>query len=346
MKPLTYKDAGVDINKADGFVEGIKKIAKQTPRSGVIDEIGGFGGLFSLNVANIENPVLVSSTDGVGTKLKIAVQMDKHDTIGIDLVAMCVNDIAVLGAKPLFFLDYFAMGRLDTQIATQVIQGIGEGCRIAHCALLGGETAEMPSVYKDNEYDLAGFSVGIVDNKKIIDGSDIRVGNMLIEIPSSGLHSNGFSLVRKICFEILKMKLEDTVDELGKTLGEELLTPTRIYSEIIQNLIRDIPINGVAHITGGGLVNNILRIIPSSCGVVLHKGSWDVPPVFRFLQEAGNIEEDEMMRVFNNGVGLVIIVPEKVVPDVLGRLRGMNENVYVIGEIVERKSSEIPILWV
>ena len=285
-KSLTYADAGVDIDKADKFVDVIKKIANQTPRSGVMGEIGGFGGLFSLNLTNIERPVLVSSTDGVGTKLKIAFMMQKHDTVGIDLVAMCVNDICVQGAKPLFFLDYLSMGKLDTKIATDIIRGISKGCIEAKCSLIGGETAEMPGFYKEKEYDLAGFAVGIVGNKKIIDGSGIGVGHKLIGIASSGLHSNGYSLVRKICFDLLKLKIDDYVDELGKTLGEEIITPTRIYSNTIENLIKNTSVNGLAHITGGGIAENIVRIIPETCKVLIDKDSWYVPDVFNFLQEA------------------------------------------------------------
>ncbi|MBW2100518.1 MAG: phosphoribosylformylglycinamidine cyclo-ligase, partial [Deltaproteobacteria bacterium] len=230
-KPLTYADAGVDIDKATDFVETIKNIAKETTRPGVMGEIGGFGGLFSLNLSNLERPVLVSSTDGVGTKLKIAFMMNKHDTVGIDLVAMCVNDIIVQGAKPLFFLDYLSMGKLETRIAADIVKGIAQGCKMANCALIGGETAEMPGLYKENEYDLAGFSVGIVDNDKIVDGSEIHVGHKLIGIASNGLHSNGYSLVRKICFDVMKLKIDTHIPEFGKTLGEELLAPTRIYSQ-------------------------------------------------------------------------------------------------------------------
>lgn len=344
-KSLTYADAGVDIDKADEFVGSIKKIAKQTFRSGVISEIGGFGGMFSLNIASMESPVLVSSTDGVGTKLKIAFMMGKHDTIGIDLVAMCVNDIIVQGAKPLFFLDYLSMGKLETKTATDVITGIGEGCRMAKCALIGGETAEMPGFYKDNEYDLAGFVVGLVENNKIIDGSGIHVGDQIIGISSSGLHSNGYSLVRKICFEILKMKIDTFVPEFGQTLGEALLTPTRIYSETIHSVIKDLPIFGLAHITGGGIPGNIVRVIPESCNIVLEKNSWDVPPVFTYLKEAGNISEHEMMRTFNNGIGMVAVVREKSTQEILDRLTAMNENVFIIGKVVERKASTDRVQW-
>ncbi len=336
-KSMTYADAGVDIEKADRLVTSIKKIAQKTRRPGVMGEIGGFGGLFSLNTADMERPVLVSSTDGVGTKLKIAFMMDKHDTIGIDLVAMCVNDIAVQGAKPLFFLDYLSMGKLSTATVQAIIEGIGKGCQEAKCALIGGETAEMPGFYQDNEYDLAGFSVGVVDNSKIVDGSEIRVGHQIIGIASSGLHSNGFSLVRRICFDHLKLTVDAHVPELGKSLGEELLTPTNIYSETIQHLIRDLSIGGFAHITGGGIIDNTLRIIPQACNLLLKKGSWDVPPIFDFLKKNGNVSQEEMLRAFNNGIGLVAVVAEKDAQDVYERLNGMGNKAYFIGEIVERK---------
>ncbi len=342
---LTYADAGVHIDKANKLVSRIKDIAKRTPRHGVMGDIGGFGGLFSLNVSSMERPVLVSSTDGVGTKLKIAFMTNRHHTIGIDLVGMCVNDIAVQGAKPLFFLDYLAMGRLEENIATEILKGIGEGCNQANCALIGGETAEMPGIYQESEYDLAGFAVGLVDNDRIIDGSDIRVGHQLVQIPSSGLHSNGYSLVRKICFDVLKLDIDSYIPEFGKTLGEELLIPTKIYSETIQNLIRDLPIHGLAHITGGGIEENIVRIIPQACGVIMHRGSWNIPPVFRFLQEAGNIDDHEMMRTFNNGIGMIAVVPEQSAGDVMQRLRGMNEDACVVGEIVERKGSGTRVKW-
>ena len=345
-KPLTYADAGVDIDKASDFVKVIKKIAKQTHKYGVMGEIGGFGGLFSLNVENYETPVLVSSTDGVGTKLKIAFMMKKHDTIGIDLVAMSVNDIIVQGAKPLFFLDYFSMGKLKTDIATEVIKGIGAGCNQAMCTLIGGETAEMPGFYGQDEYDLAGFAVGIVDNNKIVDGSEIHVGNQIIGIASSGLHSNGYSLVRKICFDILKLKIDTHVPELGKTIGKELLIPTKIYSKSIRQIIRDLHVLGIAHITGGGIVDNILRIIPKACNLVIRKGTWDVPPIFPFLQQAAKISDHEMRRTFNNGIGMAVIVSEKDVQDVLERLNGMKEKAFVIGEIIKKKKSDPRVQWI
>jgi phosphoribosylformylglycinamidine cyclo-ligase len=338
-KKLTYADAGVDIEKADNLVETIKQIAKKTRRTGVMGEIGGFGGLFSLNTTNMKNPVLVSSTDGVGTKLKIAFLMNRHDTVGIDLVAMCVNDIAVQGARPLFFLDYLATGKLKSGTVTDIIKGVGEGCIQADCALIGGETAEMPGFYRENEYDLAGFAVGIVDNTKIVDGSEIRPGHQIIGIASSGLHSNGYSLVRKICFDVLGLKVDSHVPELEKTLGEELITPTRIYSETIQSLVRDLPIQGLAHITGGGIMDNIVRIIPQACGIAIKKRSWDIPPIFPFLQNAGNVDEKEMMRTFNNGIGLVAVVPEEKVQEVLNRLAGSGEKAWAIGQVTKTRKN-------
>ena len=345
-KPLTYADAGVDIDKANRLVDSIKKIASQTRRPGVMGDIGGFGGLFSLSLDNLKRPVLVSSTDGVGTKLKIAFELDKHDTIGIDLVAMCVNDIVVQGAKPLFFLDYISMGKLKTPTAEAVIKGIGDGCQQAQCALIGGETAEMPGFYGENEYDLAGFAVGVVDDSKIVDGSEIRPGCQLVGIASSGIHSNGFSLVRKICFDRMNLKVADHVTELGRTLGEELLTPTRIYARPVMNLLRDFPVYGIAHITGGGIPDNVLRIVPDRCKVRIRKGSWDMPPVFHWLQKAGNVAESEMLRTFNCGIGMIVVVPNVAADDVLQRLAGMDEKAFIIGDIVARKESRERIEWI
>ncbi len=342
---LTYADAGVDIDKANKLVDAIGKIAKQTARSGVMSDIGGFGGLFSLNLANLDRPVLVSSTDGVGTKLKIAFMLDKHDTVGIDLVAMCINDIIVQGAKPLFFLDYLSMGKLDHQRATDIITGIAQGCKQSQCALLGGETAEMPGFYPENEYDLAGFTVGVVDNSKIIDGSDIRVGHKLIGISSSGLHSNGYSLARKVCFEVLQLKSDAHVPELGKTIGEELLTPTKIYAATINALLKDLPIHGIAHITGGGIPDNIVRIVPQACSILIREESWKIPPIFSFLQKGGNISADEMAHTFNMGIGMIIVVPDHAVVDVMQRLEALNEEAYVIGEILDCKEAGNRLLW-
>jgi phosphoribosylformylglycinamidine cyclo-ligase len=342
---LTYADAGVDIDKADDFIRSIKKIVKQTPRSGVMGEIGGFGGLFSLNTEHYERPVLVSSTDGVGTKLKIAFMTGTHDTIGIDLIAMCVNDIIVQGARPLFFLDYLSMGCLDTVVATSVIKGIAEGCRQADCALIGGETAEMPGLYQKNEYDLAGFAVGIADNHKIVDGTGIRVGHKLIGMASSGLHSNGFSLVRKICFDILDLDIDAHIPELDEPLGQVLLTPTIIYASAVRNLLKDLPIHGLAHITGGGLYDNLKRVIPRACDLKIYKDSWETPPVFTFLQKAGNISDKEMMRTFNNGIGMAAVVPQDASHDVLQRLSAMDLKAFLIGEIIEKTESDDSGVW-
>lgn len=343
---LTYADSGVDIDKANRLVDRIKDIARSTPRSGVMGEIGGFGGLFSLNLTNISNPVLVSSTDGVGTKLKIAFMMDKHDTVGIDLVAMCVNDIIVQGAKPLFFLDYLAMGKLDNTVAEQILKGVAEGCTQAGCALIGGETAEMPGMYQDGEYDLSGFSVGLVDNDKIIDGSYISNGHKLIGIASSGVHSNGFSLVRKIFFDKCGYKVDTHIDELGCTLGEELLKPTVIYVPTILSLIRDLPIHGLVHITGGGIDENIIRVLPEACKAIVRKGSWDVPKIFDVLKKEGNVPEEDMHRTFNNGIGMVVVVPDESVQEVMDRLGAMSVQAYLIGEVETRKNNEIQTQWV
>jgi phosphoribosylformylglycinamidine cyclo-ligase len=346
-KPITYADAGVDIEKANTLVRTIGQITRRTNRPGVMSEIGGFAGLFSLerHIADMQHPVLVSSTDGVGTKLKIAFLLDKHDTIGIDLVAMCVNDILVQAARPLFLLDYLAMGKIDSARVEAIVTGVAEGCKQARCALIGGETAEMPGFYPPGEYDIAGFVVGIVDNSRIIDGTSIRVGHKLIGIASSGLHSNGFSLVRKICFEVLKMKVGDHVPDFGRSLGEELLTPTRIYTDLVQGLLKELPIHGLAHITGGGIVDNIVRIIPQGLRLLIRRGSWEVPPVFTFLQQAGHIPEAEMLRTFNTGIGMVAVVPEAAATEVLERLAATKEKAFLIGEVLDHGESGERILW-
>jgi phosphoribosylformylglycinamidine cyclo-ligase len=258
---------------------------------------------------------------------------------------MCVNDIIVQGAKPLFFLDYLSMGNLDNQRAANIIKGIAEGCKQSQCALLGGETAEMPGFYQANEYDLAGFAVGIVDNSKIIDGTEIRVGHKLIGIASSGLHSNGYSLVRKICFELLKLKLDQHIPELGKTIGEELLEPTKIYAAAIKGLLKDLPIHGIAHITGGGISENLARIVPQACSILIRDESWDVPPIFSFLQQAGNISEKEMVRTFNMGLGMIVVVPDHAAQDVLQRIEALNEHAFVIGEIGDCKETGKRLIW-
>ncbi len=341
-----YAEAGVDIEAGNRFIDVIKPIVSQTFRSGVITEIGGFAGLFSLNTENMKKPVLISSTDGVGTKLKIAFMMDKHDTIGIDLVAMSVNDIIVQGAVPLFFLDYLSMGKLDVEIGKEVVKGIAQGCLQAECSLIGGETAEMAGFYDEGEYDLAGFVVGIANNDDLLDGSEIAVGNTLIGIRSSGLHSNSYSLVRKVFFEDLKMSVHDHVDDFGRTLGEELLEPTRIYARTIKNLRRDFRILGVCHITGGGLVDNIPRILPKGCRAIIDRSTWTPHSIFPFLQKAADIPEHEMMQTFNNGLGLVLVASEKDTSDILQRLEAMGESAYSIGSIEARKVDEPAVRFV
>ncbi|RLB43068.1 MAG: phosphoribosylformylglycinamidine cyclo-ligase [Deltaproteobacteria bacterium] len=335
-----YAEAGVDIDAGNKLVDLIRPIVNKTYRSGVITDIGGFAGLFSLNVEHTRNPVLVSSTDGVGTKLKVAFMMDKHDTVGIDLVAMCVNDIVVQGASPLFFLDYLSMGKLDLHKAQEIIKGISVGCMEAKCALIGGETAEMPGFYAEGEYDLAGFVVGLADNEELLDGSEIRVGQQLIGIASSGLHSNGYSLVRRIFFQEKKMSVSDYVQDLGRNLGEELLEPTRIYVRPVLNLRRDFRIYGISHITGGGLVENIPRMLPKPCKAIINKASWTPPPIFSVLKNLGGIDESEMMRVFNNGLGLIIAVSEEDTAEVMLRLKAMGETAYCVGWIEPREDDE------
>lgn len=346
MKELSYKDAGVDIEEGERTVEIIHRLAKKTYRPEVMKGIGGFGALFSINTIKYRNPVLVSSTDGVGTKLKIAFAMDRHSTIGIDLVAMGVNDIITYGAEPLFFLDYLATGRLNAIRAEEIVAGIGEGCAMAGCSLIGGETAEMPGFYRDGEYDLAGFTVGIVEKERIIDGSSIRIGNKIIGLASSGLHSNGFSLARKVLLEMAGLSLQDEVEGLSKRLGDELLTPTRIYVKTVLNLVKDFTVKGIAHITGGGMVVNIPRILPEGCKAVIEKGSWEIPPIFKFIERIGNISEKEMFRTFNCGIGMVIILPDQEAEDALYRLKGMGEKPFLIGRVEERGPGEERIVFV
>jgi phosphoribosylformylglycinamidine cyclo-ligase len=338
-----YAESGVDIDAGNRFIDLIKPIVSKTFKSGVITDIGGFAGIHSLNVQHTKNPVLVASTDGVGTKLKVAFLLDKHDTIGIDLVAMCVNDIMVQGASPLFFLDYISMGKLDTRVAQEIVKGIAAGCLEAGCSLIGGETAEMPGFYAEGEYDLAGFVVGLAENEELLDGSEIAVGHQLIGIASSGLHSNGYSLVRKIFFEGLNMSVKEYVPDFGRTLGEELLEPTRIYARAINNLRRDFRIYGISHITGGGLIDNLPRILPRTCKGVIERSTWTVPPVFTFLQKAAQISNEEMLRTFNNGLGLVIVVSEEETSEVLLRLKAMGETAYHIGRVESRGEAEEPV---
>lgn len=328
-----YQEAGVDIDKGNAFVQNIKSVIAETHQRGVLNQIGGFSSLFSIDKDKYENPVLVSSTDGVGTKLAVAKACNKHDTIGIDLVAMCANDIIVSGAKPLFFLDYLAIGKLEIEVASQIVIGIAEGCKQANCSLVGGETAEMPGLYREGDYDVAGFVTGIVDRDDIIDGSDIRVGNKIIGLASNGLHSNGFSLVRKICFQDLGLQVDDYLEELGTTVGEELLKPTRIYVQPILNVLKNYKINGMVHNTGGGFYDNIPRILPNGCQALIEKESFPVPPVFPFLATKGMVPEEEMYRTFNMGIGFMVIVEEKDVSDVLLQFTALGETPYLIGEV-------------
>ncbi len=340
---MTYKAAGVDIEAGNRFVNLIKPLVKATSRPEVLTDIGGFGGLFSLNTRKYPDPVLVASTDGVGTKLKLAFQLDRHDTVGIDLVAMCVNDIIVQGAEPLFFLDYFATGALAPEKAAEVVKGIAEGCKRAGCALIGGETAELPGFYAPGEYDLAGFTVGVVDRNAIIDGSTMQVGEALIGIASSGLHSNGYSLARKIVAERLGNNLDAVLPELGEPLGDVLLRPTRIYVKPILNLLRNFQIQGMAHITGGGLLENVPRMLPRHGKALIRTDKWPKPAIFEVLREAGKLEADELYRTFNYGIGLVMAVPRQDADEIINRLRGMQEDAYLIGEIVPREDGGAPV---
>jgi phosphoribosylformylglycinamidine cyclo-ligase len=344
MEPTDrYKQAGVNLDAAGALVDRIKPLLKSTFHASVIANVGQFGGLYSLASLDYEQPVLVSSTDGVGTKLKVAFLADRHDTVGIDLVAMNVNDILVQGARPLFFLDYLAVGRMDLDRVSTIVSGIAAGCREARCSLIGGETAEMPDFYQENEYDLAGFAVGIVERAAIMDGSDIRVGDQIIALASSGLHSNGYTLVRRIVFNELGLGAHDLLPECCCTVAEELLRPTRIYVEPVQVVLRSFQVSGMAHITGGGISDNLARVLPNACQARLRKGSWQVPSIFNFLQEQGNISDAEMCRVFNNGIGFVLVVPAKNLDDILELLHGFGEKAYHIGTIYSRKKNAAPV---
>jgi len=346
VKKFSYKDAGVDIEKGDAFVQAIKPMVESTFRPEVLTKIGGFAGCFSLNLERYKKPILVSSTDGVGTKLKIAFLANRHETIGIDLVAMCVNDIVVCGAKPLFLLDYLATSKLDPKKSAQVVSGIVKGCVEAECSLIGGETAEMPGFYKKGEYDLAGFTVGIVEDSHLIDGSNVTVGDKIIGIASSGLHSNGYSLVRKLLLDRQKIGLDRHVEEIGEVLSEALLRPTRIYVKTVLNLTRDFKIGGIAHITGGGITGNLPRVIPKGCKAVVRKGTWEIPPIFTFLKERGNITEEEMFRTFNNGIGMILVVRSKDAQEISARLHSLGEKAFIIGEVgrTEREQEKIELI--
>lgn len=349
---LTYKQSGVDIEEGNRAVDLIKKKIKSTYDKNVIGDLGNFSGLYSLaDFTGMKEPVLLASTDGVGTKLKLAQMMDKHDTVGIDLVAMCVNDLICQGAKPLFFLDYIATGKLVAEQVEQIVGGIADGCKMSGCALIGGETAEMPGMYSDDEYDLAGFSVGIADKTKVVSGQNVKSGDILIGISSSGVHSNGFSFVRKIFLDTYNYKLDEYIEELGMTLGEALLTPTKIYVKLVLDLINKFDIRAIAHITGGGVIENIPRVIPSGLGIDINKNSWDKPAIFKMIESFDAIDERELHKSFNMGVGLVIVVNKEKANEVVEFINNrentlnveldekynelLKDKAYIIGEVVD-----------
>ena len=333
---LSYKDAGVDIDAGNALVDRIKGVAKSTTRPEVMGGLGGFGALCRIP-EGYRKPVLVSGTDGVGTKLRLAMDLGKHDTIGIDLVAMCVNDLIVAGAEPLLFLDYYATGKLNIDTAADVVTGIGKGCELAGAALVGGETAEMPGMYEGEDYDLAGFCTGVVEEDDIIDGSNVKVGDTLIGLASSGPHSNGYSLIRKI-LEVSGTEL--TADLDGQPLADALMTPTRIYVKSLLKLIKESQVNALSHITGGGLLENIPRVLPDNAKAVINTQSWELPAVFKWLQEQGNVDSTEMYRTFNCGVGMVICVPSDKTDEALKLLSDANETAWVIGSIAAASEGE------
>ncbi len=341
----TYKEAGVDIEKGEAFIREIAETVKGTWSPEVKSDLGDFAALYSILGYDMDHPVLVSSTDGVGTKLKVAMAMNRHDTVGIDLVAMCVNDILVKGARPLFFLDYLACGELDPETGQEILKGIAQGCKDAGCALVGGETAEMPGMYGKGEYDLAGFVVGIVDDEKVVDGTDISTGDTLIGLASSGLHSNGFSLVRRIIELDPDLSLHFPVPGLNVPLGEAILTPTRIYAKTITALVRDFDIKGMAHITGGGIEANCVRILPKTAAMRVYRGAWELPPIFEFFKERGHLSEEELFRTFNCGIGMVLVVSSEIAEEVLLRLDGLGEKAVVLGEIIPRDEGMPPLVW-
>ncbi|MGM1049847.1 MAG: phosphoribosylformylglycinamidine cyclo-ligase [Bacillota bacterium] len=331
----TYKNAGVDIAAGNEAVERMKKHVKTTFRPEVMTDLGGFGALFQLNKDQYEEPVLVSGTDGVGTKLKLAFAMDRHDTIGIDAVAMCVNDVVVQGAEPLFFLDYLACDKVIPAKIESIVKGIADGCNQAGCALIGGETAEMPGMYAEGEYDIAGFTVGIVDKSKMINGSSITSGDVVLGLASSGVHSNGFSLVRKLLLEQSGYTLDQVMPELGKSLGDALLTPTKIYVKSLLALMKEIEVKGMAHITGGGFIENIPRMLPDHVNVDIEYGSWPILPIFKLMQEQGDISNKDMFTTFNMGIGMVVVVAEQNADKALQLLRSSGEEPYVIGRVTD-----------
>ena len=335
-KKLSYEDAGVSIEQGNELINRIKKTTSSTHRPGVMGGLGGFGALFDIASLNYKHPILVSGTDGVGTKIKLAIENNRHDAIGIDLVAMCVNDLIVQGADPLFFLDYFACSRLDVDVAETVINGIAKGCTLAGCSLVGGETAEMPGMYAAGDYDLAGFCVGVVEKDEIINGENVAEGNVLIALASSGCHSNGYSLVRKILAKT-NQDLSEKLDD--RTFADHLLEPTRIYVKQILGLIKEVPVKAIAHITGGGLIENIPRVIPDNLSVQIDRNSWEFPPIFRWLQKQGNIDTHEMYKTFNCGVGMVFCIDNGNLQPAIEYLNNLGESVWQIGNIVKYKNN-------
>lgn len=330
---VDYKSAGVNIEEGYKAVEMMKEHVKTTFNKNVLTGLGGFGGMFQLDLDGIKNPVLVSGTDGVGTKLKLAFLTDKHDTVGEDLVAMCVNDILCQGAKPLFFLDYLATGKLKAEKAADIVKGIAVGCRQAGCALIGGETAEMPGFYPEGEYDMAGFAVGIVDRDKIVDGSKIKDGDVILGLPSSGIHSNGYSLVRKVFFDKCGYNVDTKIDEFENTLGAELLTPTKIYADTVSAIFKNVDVHGMSHITGGGFYENIPRMLPEGTNASFKENSWPVPSVFKVLQEKANIELKDMYNTFNMGIGFMLVVDKRDVGKIKNIVSEKNEKIYEIGTV-------------
>ncbi len=331
-KGFTYSQAGVDVDAGNRAVQLMGAAVRSTYRREVMGDIGGFGGLFALG--KYQEPILVSGTDGVGSKLKLAFMLNRHDTVGIDLVAMSVNDILVSGAEPLFFLDYIGISRLEPSLVAEIVSGVAAGCKEAHCALLGGETAELPDLYREGEYDLAGFAVGVAEKRDLVDGQAIKTGDVLLGLASSGLHSNGYSLARKLAFEVGGFTCADTPAELGVTVGEELLRPTRIYVSAVLPLVRAGLIRGMVHITGGGFIDNIPRVLPLGLGAEIERGRWPAPPVFGWLQEIGQVEEREMFRTFNMGIGFVLVVAASDVAAVRACLAEQDEQAFVIGRVI------------
>jgi phosphoribosylaminoimidazole synthetase len=330
---MTYKRAGVDIDAANQSVDLIKKWVDRTKRPEVLEGIGSFGGFFALNSRKYKEPILVSGTDGVGTKLKVAQAHGVFDTVGLDLVAMCVNDILTHGAEPLFFLDYIALGKLQPFMVEELVKGVSEGCVQAGCALIGGETAEMPGFYREGEFDMAGFTVGVVEKARLLNGSAIKDGDILVGLKSSGIHSNGFSLVRKVLIEEAGMKLDEHVDELGGNLGDVLLTPTRIYVPTILSLLQEIEIRGMAHITGGGMAENLQRVMPAGLGAYIDKASLEIPPIFKMIADTGNVPDDDMYRTFNMGIGYILIIAPDKLNALLIHMRMEGEEPVVIGKV-------------